>query len=224
MYVYVYFVFHKADIDTLLVAPRHVGRGEFFNEFYESIKNDPRTTEIVPVPDAYVPILKLVYDGIDIDLLFASLALPSIPANLNPLDDNHLRNLEEKSVLSLNGVRVTDSILSLVPEIPTFRIALRCIKKWAQCRGVYSNVIGYLGGVSWAILTARICQLYPHAPPSVIVSRFFRVYEQWQWPSPVILNAIRDAGLGAGRVWNPKINPFASAAISCRSSRRRIRR
>lgn len=196
-----------ADIDTLLVAPRHVGRTEFFSDFYESIKNDPRTTEIVPVPDAYVPILKLVYDGIDIDLLFASLALPSIPANLNPLDDSHLRNLEEKSVLSLNGVRVTDSILSLVPEIPTFRIALRCIKKWAQCRGVYSNVIGYLGGVSWAILTARICQLYPHAPPSVIVSRFFRVYEQWQWPSPVILNPIRDAGLGAGRVWNPKINP-----------------
>ena len=196
-----------ADIDTLLVVPRHVGRDEFFKHFYELIKTDPRTTEIVPVPDAYVPVLKLVFDGIDIDLVFARLNLASIPPSLNLLDDSHLRNLEEKSVLSLNGVRVTDSILSLVPEIPTFRIALRCIKKWAQMRGVYSNVIGYLGGVSWAILTARICQLYPHAPPSVIVSRFFRVYEQWQWPSPVMLNQIRDAGIGAGRVWDPKTNP-----------------
>lgn len=196
-----------ADIDTLLVVPRHVGRLEFFSDFYELIKADPRTSEIVPVPDAYVPVMKLVFDGIDIDLVFARLNLASIPPSLNLLDDAHLRNLEDKSVLSLNGVRVTDSILSLVPEIPTFRIALRCIKKWAQMRGVYSNVIGYLGGVSWAILTARICQLYPHAPPSVIVSRFFRVYEQWQWPSPVMLNAIRDAGIGAGRVWDPKVNP-----------------
>lgn len=37
------------------------------------------------------------------DLLFARLALAMIPDNLNVDDDNVLRNLDEKSILSLNG-------------------------------------------------------------------------------------------------------------------------
>lgn len=224
-----------ADIDTLLVAPRHVGRAEFFTDLYNVLKADPATSDLVAVPDAYVPVLKLVYDGVDIDLLFARLALSVIPVRrrccklenrpnrekllnfansnrfhrfrvgwfvvvvflfakptLDLLDDSHLRNLDEKSVLSLNGVRVTDSVLRLVPSIDAFRTTLRCIKRWAKVRGIYrsalfiylfivlcvfvwfwlvlkrqttrrhSNVIGYLGGVSWAILTgtndSRIAQ------------------------------------------------------------------
>lgn len=38
-------------------------------------------------------------------------------------------------------------------------------------RGLYGNVFGYLGGISWAILTARVCQLYPNAAPSILVRR-----------------------------------------------------
>jgi len=129
-----------------------------------------------------------------------------MPTNLNLLDDAYLRNLDDKSVLSLNGVRVTDSVLASVPSIEAFRTTLRCIKKWAKVRGIYSNVLGYLGGVSWAILTARICQLYPNAAPATLVSRFFRVYEQWQWPAPVMLCQPTDPGIVASKVWNPKVN------------------
>lgn len=66
------------------------------------------------------------------DLLFARLALAIIPSNLNLLDKTLLRNLDQRCVRSLNGCRVTDAILSLVPNQESFRVALRAVKLWAK--------------------------------------------------------------------------------------------
>ncbi|PRP78954.1 poly polymerase [Planoprotostelium fungivorum] len=196
------------DIDTLCVAPRHVDRSEFFTTLVEMLQRNPQVTKLTSVQDANVPVINMRFGGVEIDLLYARLAHQNIPEELDLLDHNNLRNIDEKSVLSLNGCRVTDQILKLVPNIPNFRTALRCIKLWAKKRGIYSNVLGYLGGISWALLMARICQLYPNACPSHLVSRFFRVYDQWKWPNPVLLNTIADLNLGNGmKVWNPRANP-----------------
>lgn len=160
--------------------------------------------EMTAVPDAFVPIIKLKFSGISIDLLFASLDVPSVPFTLNLKDVNLLKDLDDQDLRSLNGTRVTDEILDLVPQQKTFRTALRAIKLWAQRRAIYANVMGFPGGVAWAMLVARVCQLYPHATGSVIIGKFFRIIGRWAWPQPVLLKTIED-GPFRMRVWNPKV-------------------
>ena len=75
------------------------------------------------------------------DLLFSRLALATIPANLNLLDVTLLKNLDPHSVRSLNGCRVTDAILSLVPNQKSFRMALRAIKLWAKSKSLSSGCV-----------------------------------------------------------------------------------
>lgn len=65
-------------------------------------------------------------------------------------------------------------------------------------------MIGFPGGVAWAMLVARICQLYPMAVSSVIISKFFKIMGSWTWPQPVLLKGIEDGPLNV-RVWNPKV-------------------
>lgn len=203
--------FVGSDIDTLVVVPKHVFREDFFEHFppiLERIAPPGAIKEMTPVPDAYVPIIKLEFSGISIDLIFARLAVPSVPLTLNLKDTSLLRGLEERDLRSLNGTRVTDEILDLVPQQKTFRTALRCIKLWAQRRAIYANVMGFPGGVAWAMMVARVCQLYPHAAGSVIIGKFFRIIGKWGWPQPILLKTIEEGPLQV-RVWNPKVGSQA---------------
>uniref|UniRef100_A0A224Z4D7 polynucleotide adenylyltransferase n=1 Tax=Rhipicephalus zambeziensis TaxID=60191 RepID=A0A224Z4D7_9ACAR len=194
-----------ADIDTLCVAPRHIERSDFFTSFVELLRQQEEVKDLRAVEEAFVPVIKMTFDGIELDMLFARLALKDIPEDQDLRDVNILKNLDQKCVRSLNGCRVTDEILHLVPNRETFRLALRAIKLWAKRHGVYSNVLGYLGGVSWAMLVARTCQLYPNAAAATLVHKFFLVFSQWPWPKPVLLKQPEESRLGFP-LWDPRVN------------------
>ncbi|ETE68802.1 Poly(A) polymerase alpha [Ophiophagus hannah] len=177
-----------ADIDALCVAPRHVDRSDFFTSFYEKLKLQEEVKDL------------------RIDILFARLALQTIPEDLDLRDDSLLKNLDIRCIRSLNGCRVTDEILHLVPNIDNFRLTLRAIKLWAKRHNIYSNILGFLGGVSWAMLVARTCQLYPNAIASTLVHKFFLVFSKWEWPNPVLLKQPEECNLNLP-VWDPRVNP-----------------
>ena len=49
----------------------------------------------------FVPVVKMKIDGIPVDLLFVALALDSVPDDIDVLDDNYLRDLDEPGVKPL---------------------------------------------------------------------------------------------------------------------------
>lgn len=160
--------------------------------------------EFVPVEDAFVPIIKMEYRGVSIDLIFASLPkVSSIPADMATIEKKNLEGLAEQAMRSVNGTRVTKELLAAVPQPASFRHALRAIKLWSNERAIYGAVFGYPGGVAWAIMVARICQLYPFANGATIVSKFFSLMYKWTWPRPVLLKHIEEGEMGL-RVWNPQ--------------------
>ncbi|KAL0930750.1 poly polymerase [Colletotrichum truncatum] len=197
-----------SDIDTLVVAPKYVTRADYFEIFPDLLKEMAPAgaiTDMAVVADAFVPIIKFEFLGISIDLIFSRIAmLKQLPKKFNVQDSSLLRGLDEAELRSLNGTRVTDEILSLVPEETTFKLALRAIKLWAQRRAIYANIMGFPGGVAWAMLVARVCQLYPKAASSVIVNKFFHIMRRWPWPQPVLLKNVEGGPLQV-RVWNPKV-------------------
>ncbi|KAM3932155.1 poly(A) polymerase gamma [Leptodactylus fuscus] len=195
-----------ADIDALCVAPRHAERSDFFQSFVEKLKLQDGIRNVRAVEDAFVPVIKFEFFNIEIDLVFARLPLQCIPDNLDLREDSWLRSLDIRCIRSLNGCRVTDEILHLVPNKENFRLTLRAIKLWAKRRGIYSNMLGFLGGVSWAMLVARTCQLYPNAVAATLVHKFFLVFSKWEWPNPVLLKQPEESNLNLP-VWDPRVNP-----------------
>lgn len=197
-----------SDIDTLVVAPRHVTRQDFFSSFKDLLLKDPKCKELNAVEQAFVPIMTMTYDGVDIDLLFARMDVTTVPDDMDLSNDSLLKNLDQESVRSLNGCRVAGQLLKLVPNQESFCTVLRAIKIWAQNHGVYSNAMGFFGGITWAILVARTCQLYPNASASRLIQKVFFVFSTWQWPQPVLLNhASPSTGTALDKlVWDPRCN------------------
>jgi poly(A) polymerase len=164
-------------------------------------------TELNPVPEAFVPLIKMEYSGVSIDLLFVSLpSMTQIPRDLEGVDKNMLRGLDDTAMRSVNGTRTVLELIQSTPQIKSFRQALRAVKLWSNQRGIYGAVFGFPGGIAWAIMVARICQLYPMACGATILTKFFRLMGKWPFPRPVMLKNIEEGTLNL-RVWNPTQYP-----------------
>ena len=215
-----------ADIDTILVAPAMCHRSDFFGttnpppssaddpnsssppllqrdpqSLAERIRNHPHVTNFVSVETAAVPILTFDWEGVNIDLLFARIHNSNaIGIDFDIDRDSALDGADSATEKSLNGPRVTNLIAALVSgtsqRYQTFLQVVRCVRKWAKARGLYSNKSGYWGGVNINIGVALVLQLYPNACAASVLRRFFLVFKTWRWPQPVLLTKPHDAGYG----------------------------
>lgn len=236
-----------SDLDLLVLAPPIINRSDFFSSLVNLLHKDARCLQIHPIPTAYTPVIKFVLDCscgsekektmLQIDLLFARVtdatklseyqrlkaarkesAWNSQPLVEYLLDDSDLQDLDEAGVRSLNGARVSQMLLESVSDVAKFQTVLCAVKQWAMVRGVYSNVLGFLGGVNWAILVAWVCKHYPHENASSTLKIFFDTFANWHWNVPVMLtdtiadtppitNVSRQTRAVKLPAWNPRTNP-----------------
>lgn len=133
----------------------------------------------------------MVFDDIKIDLLFARLNPQDFETNKSVKDFEELamkktfawQRLDQQSQSSFGGTHVVLQILNVIPNEQVFRETLQFVKFWAFRRNIYSNILGYLGGVSLAIMVARVCQEYKDVTElSEMVYLFFNFIADWKWP------------------------------------------
>ena len=106
-----------SDIDTLVVAPRHIDRDKhFFGELPDILRKTPGVKELTEVREAQVPVIKMKFEDVDIDMLFARVQLKEVGNDLELLHDDILRNCDIETIRSLNGCRVTEQTLAIVKE------------------------------------------------------------------------------------------------------------
>lgn len=194
----------SSDIDCICLVPHFVTRRHFFTILYEVLKSHSSVTDLDKIEQAISPILTFKFAGIEIDLSCSILDVPTIPLNATqlPIDDDHiLDNVDEQTVISLNGRRTNNMILALVKDHREgFRTLLRFLRIWAKKRGLTGNVFGYLGGVNMAIMSVWICQRYPNATAAVLLQKFFSDFASWEWPNPIYINT---PTTGSARSWDP---------------------
>ena len=65
--------------------------------FYLEMKNHPGTDQVVAVPDAVVPELKLVFRGFEIDIAYVCMgSYVSVPEDLDVCQTSILQNLDDR--------------------------------------------------------------------------------------------------------------------------------
>jgi len=201
-----------ADIDSICVIPAPLTREDFFSEddgIVALLRAKTDVSYVNPVTGARVPIIEVVWNGIELDVLCAIVLQPRVPQTPEDLlDDKILVGMDEASQITINGPRVTELMTKLVPDLNKFKLVLRCMRLWGKRRGLYSNKMGFLGGVNFALLTAFVCQLFREAAPSTLVAKFFALYNQWKWPTEVRLTIEVEGPeeMADVRQWNTAVN------------------
>lgn len=111
----------------------------------------------------------MTFEGVPIDLAFSNVEDKKIlEKSFENLDDNSLlKEMDVTSRKSIDGVRVARKITKLLTELETynkshysmmekFRISVKTLKLFAKNRGIYSNMLGYLSGITISFLVVKI--------------------------------------------------------------------
>ena len=145
---------------------------DFFKNIQQRLEGLCESIQLIL--EAKVPLLRLKLEGISVDLLYT-----------------HFDG-DSNSGISIIGCWEADFITEFVQEylpIESFQLLLRAVRRWAKLRGVYGNSWGFLGGLSFALLSAWSCQYYNDKDINIdkLLLNFFQVISQHDWNQAITL-------------------------------------
>lgn len=217
-----------SDVDVVVLTPSFVSRNEnFFGTgdvrvqgvvskkpdstcMLEILRDVRHVQQVVALRHAYAPVIRFLFHGVNVDMQCAPLAVFSLPFPIDILNDSLLRDVDPGTIRSASGVRNDQFMLHSLPDYNDFRTLLRIVKLWAKRRFIYSSIYGYLGGISWALMAARVCRVYEGYSGIQLLALFFKTYAAWQWApfplwKPVRLICERNEGIWNG--WDSWVPP-----------------
>lgn len=161
-----------SDLDLLCVS---VGRArdEVLPALARALAGALPAARVRVVDAAVVPLLELEHGGRLVDVSCA--ALPAGTATEGASAEQlarrwltELPTLDEPSRLGLLAVLDAEVLLSHARRGPPERFSelARLLRRWAKARAVHGHALGYLGGISWAVLAARALVTAPADLPA----------------------------------------------------------
>jgi poly(A) polymerase Pap1 len=182
--------FEDSDIDLLCITSRYVTRKNFFYDLRRLFEGMKGVEGFTVITAACVPLIKMRFHGVAMDMCFTQLDVPCVPRlfNLEYIEHMNIFALDDKSMTSMNGFIMTSKIAQLVPDFKTFTTTLNTVKLWAKRRQVYSALLGFLSGSSLSVMVGKLCQLNPKATSAELVSIFFQYYSTWDWALQLALD------------------------------------
>ncbi|MBU8898212.1 DUF504 domain-containing protein [Corallococcus sp. M34] len=217
-----------SDVDAVAIGPGDLSREDFahgLNAWLTSHEPEARARD---VSDAAIPLFKLRLQGVSFDLAYARRPEGVAPCPPEVLLARHGAAMDPAGFRAVNGWADTRALLDRVAVdgagLERFREVLRGVKVWARARGLYSHALGYLGGMSWAILAAWACVHAPGAgtgSTAEVLAYLFETFARWPWPRPVTLTESTSRYRAEGR---RDILPVIAPALPPRNTARNVSR
>ncbi|AFY57962.1 poly(A) polymerase [Rivularia sp. PCC 7116] len=205
----------ESDLDVVCQIPTYLSGDDFLKNVQQRLKGLCESIQLVL--DAKVPLLRLKLEGISLDLLYTGVD-KNWASGINPKPT--------KSEMAIIGCWEADFIREFVQEyVPfdSFQWLLRAVRAWAKSRRIYGNNWGFLGGLSWALLSAWSCQYCDknHTQPDKLLANFFNHLNQYNWRQPI---ALTDAGKQYSVQVPRDLLPIITSIEPCQNTARNITR
>ena len=115
----------------------------FFGKFYKYLKEQSMVENLIKIPEAQVPLIKMKIYQTDFDLLLCS------KKEGEPLDSVD-GAANKKSTMSLQGYECSQNIEKIATRygISTFRQVTKILKEFCKKRGIYGANNCYFNGMS----------------------------------------------------------------------------
>lgn len=177
----------SSDVDMVVAATADCGtREDVMERMCEVLKSHSSVTDLNFIRAARIPLVSCKFSNVEFDIAVAMI----LKNKENSMELSKIRGIDDANEGALGGPRHTEYILKHVKAPQVLGEALRRVRQWAKARELYGSKFGFLGGVSWSLMTAFIAHFETSAES--IVRMFFRMFSKWAWDSkPVTLSKLR---------------------------------